>query len=176
VLLQPPLEQRALLLNKPKVWEMLPETPQPQLEDINNIEGHEIINGMVQGKVPLELYKQLRESSIKNPDGNSMLLGRYTNDESSYIQRAGTEHMYFDMEKSWNSVEEIYDVNDIEMFDLFNRPALDDAISGKKNFIFSHDPRTSYKSFLYDEWEYIKEQLNLTDDNLLFDGGLWYVK
>ena len=30
--------------------------------------------------------------------------------------------------------------------------------------------------FLRDEWEFLESTLNLTDSNLFFEGGFWYVK
>ena len=62
------------------------------------------------------------------------------------------------------------------MFDYFNIPALDDAIAAGKTFRFSHNPIIYPNTFLYLEWDYLKETLHLDDSNLVNIGGYWYVK
>ena len=62
------------------------------------------------------------------------------------------------------------------MFEYFNIPALDEAITHGKLIRFSHNPLDYNGSFLADEWEYIKDALDLMDTNLVFDGGFWYVE
>ena len=96
-------------------------------------------------------------------------------DATSYIKRAG-ETLYFDMGNDWNKVQSKYNLSDAEMFEYFNKPVLNSAIADGKSIRFSHDPRSFRGGFLRDEWEYIKSKLHLTDSNLFFEGGFWYVK
>ncbi len=141
----------------------------------DSIDGIEIIDGKVGGKIPADEFKAFRKLSIKNPDADTMTLGKHTAGQDSYTKMAGGS-TYFDMGDKWNIIKKKYGLNNNEMFYYFNRPALDDAISGNKIIRFSHNPIDYSGSFLADEWEYIKDKLNLTDANLEFEGGFWYVR
>ena len=69
-----------------------------------------------------------------------------------------------------------YDLSDKEMFDYLNRPALDDSITCKKIIRFSHNPLDYESGAIVSEWEYIKAKLGLTNANLVYKGGFWYVQ
>ena len=83
------------------------------------IEGLYICDGKVDGKIPLDKYKESRKKSIHNPESNEMTFGRYDvvrdpvtgkpildNDgnairlPSNYIEKAGNT-TYFDLGKEW---------------------------------------------------------------------------
>ena len=140
------------------------------------IDGIIITDGKVGGKIPTDEFKTIRQSSIKNPDTDSMTLGKFRDDATSYTQRAGTNSSYFDLGSEWGTIKEKYGLNNNEMFDYFNKPALNDAISKGKTIRFSHNPLDYGGSFLADEWEYLKGTLSLTDANLVYNGGFWYVR
>ena len=66
----------------------------------------------------------------------------------------------------------------IQMFKLYNRPAIDDAITSGKQLRFSHDPRKYHDCALEWEWNYIKNKLNIDDADKalrLKKDGFWYV-
>lgn len=63
-------------------------------------------------------------------------------------------------------------MSDTDLFDLFNKPALDDAVSAGKTIRFSHDPRNFTGTSLYNEWEYLKNKYGYID--LLPVGDFWY--
>ena len=134
-----------------------------------------IIDGKVGGKIPLKEYQELRLSSVMKPDSDTLTLGKYANDTSSYTVRAGDTE-YFDMGSGWNRVMVEYDLNYDEMFDYFNKPVLDEAIASGQTIRFSHDPRVYETGSLFDEWNYIKSTTGITDANLMLDGGFWVVK
>jgi hypothetical protein len=140
------------------------------------IDGFEVVDGKVGGKIPADEFSTIRQSSIKNPDADSLTLGRYTDGPDSYIARAGTDSSYFDIGDDWVSIQEKYELSDAEMFEYFNKPALADALANGKAIRFSHDPRSVDKGFLVDEWAYIKQSLELTDDDLIKKGDFWYVQ
>jgi hypothetical protein len=143
----------------------------------NMIYGIPIIDGKVGGKIPLDEYKVLIESSVINPDADSMTLGQYGDGgANSYIARAGKDSTYFDMGNKWNAVKQKYNLSNKEMFDYFNKPALDDAINIGKALRFSHNPVDFPDTFLFEEWKYIKKVLGVADNNLIQDGGFWYVR
>lgn len=149
-------------------------------EEIKNvgdvIDGIKITEGKVGGKIPIDEYKAIRQSSIKNPNADAITLGKYTNGPDSYTARAGSDSSLFDMGDQWGVTKARYGLSDKEMFDYFNKPALDDAISSGKSIRFSHNPLDYDTGSLPAEWDYIKSKLGLTDINLSCEGGFWYVK
>jgi len=137
----------------------------------------EVYGGKVAGKIPTADYVSIRKASVLNPDSGALTLGSYDGGgATSYITKANGSS-YFDVGKNWNGIKQAYKLNETDMFNLFNKPALDDAIKANKTIRFSHDPREveSWRS-LHKEWEYIKQKLNLTDSDLISQGGYWYVK
>ena len=146
------------------------------------------IDGKVGGKVPVKDYQAIRTASVKNPDADSITLGKYTPTvfdgvadwtkpgPDSYIARAGDSSSYFDLGGEWAVIKEKYGMNDQEMFEYFNKPVLEDAIAGGKTIYFSHNPLEYPDTFLDWEWEYIKKRLLLTDENLKKNEGIWYVR
>ena len=83
---------------------------------------------------------------------------------------------YDDLGNDWNRIKQKYDLTDSEMFEYFNKPVLDEAISNGKSIRFSHNPINYRTGALVEEWEYIKTILGKSDSNLYFEGGFWYVK
>lgn len=63
---------------------------------------------------------------------------------------------------------------DSDMFELFNKPALDYAVENGKTIRFSQDPTLSiYEgSALADEWNYLKSKYGYSD--LIKEGEFWY--
>ena len=91
----------------------------------------------------------------------------------SYIKKADGSS-YFDVGDLWNKIKEKYNLNDKQMFDALNKPALDDAAAQGKTIRFSHDPTLDkYKnSALRWEWDYLQEQHGYK--GLKPKGGYWY--
>ncbi|MBF2631633.1 hypothetical protein IBB72_13790, partial [Listeria seeligeri] len=155
---------------------------------LNKIDNIDVIDGRVGGKIPVDDFQKMRQSSLHNTNADSMTLGKYTPTiengvpnwskagPDSYIGKAGKDSMYFDLGDDWASIQKQYNLSDTEMFEYLNKPALDDAISSGKEIKFSHNPLDYDNGFIVDEWEYIKETLNVTDDNLVKNGDFWYVK
>ena len=133
-----------------------------------------------------EVYTEIRKMSIKNPESDTMTLGKYeptirpdgkldwdTPGPGSYIKKAYGSS-YFDVGDLWNKIKEKYNLNDKQMFDALNKPALDDAVAQGKTIRFSHDPTLDkYKnSALRWEWDYLQEQHGYK--GLKPKGGYWY--
>ena len=162
------------------------------------IEGLYICDGKVDGKIPLDKYKESRKKSIHNPESNEMTFGRYDvvrdpvtgkpildNDgnairlPSNYIEKAGNT-TYFDLGKEWEIQTNEYwlDHRGKQLFNYYNRPAIDDAINSGKQLRFSHDHRKYHNCALEWEWNYIKNKLNISDVDKalrLKKDGFWYV-
>ena len=133
-----------------------------------------------------EVYTEIRKMSIKNPESDTMTLGKYeptirpdgkvdygTPGPGSYIKKAG-KTTYFDLGEYWNKIKEKFHLDDKQMFDAFNKPALDDAVAQGKTIRFSHDPELPQyqESAIRWEWDYLKEQHGYK--RLTLKGGYWY--
>ena len=133
-----------------------------------------------------EVYTEIRKMSIKNPESDTMTLGKYeptirpdgkldwnTPGPGSYIKKADGSS-YFDVGNLWNKIKEEFNLDDNQMFEAFNKPALDDAVAQGKTIRFSHDPRLelSSETALAKEWKYLQEQYGYK--RLKLKGGYWY--
>lgn len=138
------------------------------VDGLEVIDGVEIIDGKVMGKVPIDDFRSIRKNSIHNPDANTVMLGKYegtvlpngtTNwsvpGPNSYNVKADNDYVYFDLGSEWDKIKVHYDLSNQEMFDLFNKPFLDDAIQHGKSFTFSHNPQGDL-GFLGQEIEYLE--------------------
>ena len=139
-------------------------------------------------KMSDEVYTEIRKMSIKNPESDTMTLGKYeptirpdgkedygTPGAGSYNVLAEADgSSYFDMGNLWNETQEKFNLNNRQMFDALNKPALDDAVAQGKTIRFSHDPTLDkYKnSALRWEWDYLQEQHGYKDLDLI--GDYWY--
>ena len=138
--------------------------------------------------MPLEEYEMYRTKSVINPDSDTMTLGKYeptirpdgsqdwsTPGPNSYISKAG-DTTYFSLGDDWDKLTEAYhlDSRGEQMFEAFNKPALDDAVAQGKTIRFSHNPElTQYeKSAIRWEWDYLKEHHGY--NGLKPKGGYWY--
>ncbi len=136
------------------------------------INGLNIIDGKVDGKIPLAEYKKYRVDSVHNIDSDTMTLGKYeptiradgTKDFSipgpgAYTVKAG-DTTYFSLGTEWDKITDTYglDVAGQNMFDYFNKPALDDAINAGKEIRFSHNPEAYGECALKWEWDYLQEK------------------
>lgn len=144
------------------------------------MDGINIINGKVGGKIVIDDFIKIRTQSIYNPNAKSMTLGKYTKimengvekaGPDSYIIKAGNNSAYFDLGSEWITIQKRYNLTDGEMFEYFNIPALDDAVWSGKTIRFSHDPNIyPAKSYLAQEWDYLKRIPNIT---LRKEGDVW---
>ena len=138
--------------------------------------------------MPLEEYEMYRTKSVINPESDTMTLGKYeptirpdgtpdwsTPGPNSYISKAG-DTTYFSLGDDWNKLTEAYhlDSRGEQMFEAFNKPALDDAVAQGKTIRFSHDPELpQYEdSAIRWEWDYLREQHGYK--RLKPKGGYWY--
>ncbi len=139
----------------------------------NVVDGLKIIDGKVLGKIPLEDFKAIRTKSIQNPNSDIMTLGKYTSGSDSYTKMAG-DTTYFNLGDEWAEIQKTYDLSDDDMFDIFNVPALDDAVSSGKKIRFSHDPENPKNATgaFKKEWEYLKNKHGYSE--AIKEGDFWY--
>ncbi|MEN6411611.1 MAG: hypothetical protein ABFC84_02470, partial [Veillonellales bacterium] len=155
------------------------------------VDGINVVEGKVGGKIPIEEFTKIRSQSIHNAnaEASSMTLGKYTPTvengvenwakpgPDSYIAKAGDKSTYFDLGSEWENIQSRYNLTGEEMFNYFNKPALDDAVRNGKTIQFSHKPDLEiYKgSYLAEEWNYLKNEYGYS---ILIEGegGIWYAK
>lgn len=94
---------------KSKVNDGSDRDPKGNAYTIDQIDGIKIINGKVDGKVPIEDYKKIRVASVHNVDSETLMLGKYTPTiengiqnwdkagPDSYIAKAGKDSTYLDL-------------------------------------------------------------------------------
>ena len=118
------------------------------------IDGLNIIDGKVDGKIPLAKYEKYRVDSVHNINSDIMTLGKYestiradgtrdysVSDLGAYIVKAG-DTTYFSLGTKWDKITDRYNLDVVgqNMFDYFNKPVLDDAVNAGKEIRFSHNP------------------------------------
>lgn len=81
--------------------------------------------------------------------------------------------MYFDLGSDWNLIEDKYNLDNKDMFNMFNKIALDYAEKKGTTFRFTHDPRNEQgNTALADEWKYLQDKYGYTE--LDERDGYWY--
>ncbi len=152
---------------------------------IDTIDGFKVIDGKINinGKtISVEDYQKIRSFSIKNADSDTMTLGKFevklvdgqkVAGPNSYTTKAG-DTTYFDLGNDWGKIEKKYNLDDSEMFELFNKPALDDAVASGKAIRFSHNPNKYGDCALKEEWEYLKKKYGYI--KLKKIGDYWYAE
>ena len=83
---------------------------------------------------------------------------------------------YFSLGTEWDKITDTYCLDEAgqNMFDYFNKPAIDDAISTGKEIRFSHNPEEYGECALKWEWDYLQEKHGYFA--LEKKGGFWYAK
>ena len=158
------------------------------IEGVSNadsiIDGLEVVDGKVKGKIPVDEFKNIRAESIQNINSDTITLGKYkptvkpdgTLDwtipgKDSYTVMAG-DTTYFSLGNDWDVIKNKYNITDDDMFDLFNVPALDDAVKSGKEIRYSHHPEQYGDCALLKEWEYLKGEYGFK--RLIKEGEFWY--
>ena len=123
-------------------------------------------------------YEKIYEISIHNPNSDSMILGKYfdgTIESGSYVARAEvSDNTYFSLGTQWDDISGAYGLTDKDMFNLFNKRALDDAVAQGKIIRFSQNPMEWSGTALGDEWNYLQSKHGYT--RLKQIGDYWYAK
>lgn len=148
------------------------------------IDGLKVVDGKVNGKIPVDDFKKIRAESMQNVNSDTITLGKYkptvnpdgTLDwtipgNDSYTVMA-SDTTYFSLGNDWDVIKNKYSITDDDMFDLFNVPALDDAVKSGKEIRYSHHPEQYGDCALLKEWEYLKSEYGFK--RLIKEGEFWY--
>lgn len=99
--------------------------------------------------------------STKQSHNNKVMLGKYDNGgPSSYINRAGSDHVYFDMGDKWDEAYSLVNESNEEIWKI-NKRFIDNQKTQGKEFWFSHDPYSP-----------LNEQFFAKEVNYLIDLGV----
>lgn len=122
----------------------------------------------------MDEYQKYRQISVHNGTADTMTLGKFDNGgPTSYTKKAG-DSTYFDLGDEWDKITKKYglDIQGKQMFEYFNKPALDDAVKAGKKIRFSHNPEIYGDCTLSWEWNYLKSSYGYTD--IIKKGDFWY--
>ena len=153
--------------------------------------GLKIINGKVDGKIPLDEYQDIFRKSVHNENSDTMTLGKFRptinpdgsenwkiagNDSYNVIAHSNGD-MYFDMKDGlYDATLDNYNLSYQNMFDDFNVPALDMAANAGKTIRFTHNPELKEYAgtFTDKEWKYLQKKWGYL--YLREEGGFWYAE
>jgi len=111
-------------------------------------------------------------SATKNKKAEKVMLGKYDEgNPTSYKERAGNDHVYFDLgEKGWDDASALIHNNIEEMWRI-NKQFLDNQKALSREFYFSHDPDLA-TGFYKKEINYIKIDLK-AKEIIKIEDNLW---
>jgi hypothetical protein len=118
-----------------------------------------LVNGVAKMSVPD--WDSIYASSIHNGTAPESMLGKYVGggDESYVIQAENGGYRYFSLGTNWERIEAQYGLDDVQMFELFNKPFLDEAIRQRQTVRFTHDPE-AWGGALKQELDYLTNARN----------------
>jgi len=131
--------------------------------------------------IPVDDYLAIRKQSIKYPESDTMTLGKYFKDAdgnaapNAYTSMAeNAKDTYFDLGTKWEDIRREYNLSEEDMFELFNKSALDDSVNNGKTIRFSQDPTLpAYKKdAIRKEWDYLQSEYDYID--VVKKGDFWY--
>jgi hypothetical protein len=106
-------------------------------------------------------WEEIRELGFHNLGADESLLGKFEGPDvpTSYTNVAKEGgYRYFDLGERWGDIERKYGLDDDQMFDLFNKPFLADAVESRQVIHFSHNPYDYPQSALFSELEYLEDK------------------
>lgn len=109
------------------------------------------------GKFSLQQIDDYVTLATQNKSASKVMLGKYLDGgPNSYIQRAGSDHTYFDMGATkWKEAEALVGKNVDEMWKI-NKEFIDKQKSLNKEFYFSQEPwKAQSHEYLSKEAEYL---------------------
>jgi hypothetical protein len=117
--------------------------------------GKELLQGA--GKFTLSQIDDYVALATKQGNKSKVMLGKYLDGgPNSYIQRAGTDHTYFDLGTTkWKEAEALVNKNADEMWKI-NKKFIDEQKALNKEFYFSQEPwKAQSHEYLSKEAEYL---------------------
>lgn len=139
--------------------------------------GEQLINKVLNSLIKSVGKAILVKDIIKDKDSKYMTLGKYDDGGlSSYVTRAkSTGDMYFDLGSDWDKIEDKYNLDNDDMFEIFNKSAIDYAVERGKIIRFTHNPEFEQgDTALANEWRYLREKYGYVNLDFNNEEGYWY--
>ena len=123
------------------------------------------------------LANKIIELSFHNKNSLYMTMGPYRNPNvKPYVDIAkSNKDMYFSLGKLWGPIQKTLKYTQNDMFNTFNKPAIDYAVKQGKILRFTMDVRSLKGTSSYLEWDYLKTAYEYTKLEQMED-GFWYAK
>lgn len=140
-------------------------------EQLDVVDGR-VVRPETGASLPLEEYAAMQRRSIHNPDADTLTLGRYFENPTSYEQQAAARgDTFFDLGDDFRAALDRGLNSKDDIFEFFNKPALDAAILDGKQIRFTHNPLEpdNVERFVGQEWKYLESK----GFDLVEDGGVW---
>ncbi|GAB3128549.1 hypothetical protein GCM10027056_30080 [Glaciibacter psychrotolerans] len=116
------------------------------------------INGV--DKMTVDELADIYNDTLHNMDADQATLGSYVpKDPASYEQiagKAGDAHFSLDPSK-WAETQKKYDLTNNEMYELLNKPFLNEIIEKELPVRFTHDLEANARTFLGRELKYLTD-------------------
>jgi hypothetical protein len=143
-------------------------------ERLDSVEGVDVKDGqvLIDGKpmISVSEWSDRFEASTHNMDADRAGLGAYRHDDPTSYEKLAEESgdFYFSMPSSkttdmWDETKERFGLTDSQMFDLFNRPFLDEVIHKRLPVRFNENPNTATGTSFIKEWAYLQEKGYILD-------------
>ncbi|MBQ3360082.1 MAG: hypothetical protein IJG47_14450 [Microbacterium sp.] len=134
-------------------------------------DGQVLING--KPKMSVAEWTDGYKVSIHNMDAGRATLGKWIEDSPDSYEKIAeaSGDAYFNMPSSpkdlWAETQKKYGLSNDEMFELYNKPFLEEIVEKGLPIRFTRDPRSDPDSYLAQEWIYLdKKGYVLADDAL----------
>ncbi|NYJ21052.1 hypothetical protein HNR05_002843 [Leifsonia psychrotolerans] len=115
------------------------------------------INGV--DKMTVDELADIYNDTLHNMDADQATLGKFVpKGPASYEQiagKAGDAHFSLDPSK-WAETQKKFDLTNNEMYELLNKPFLNEIIEKKLPVRFTHDPNAQKGTSLYKELQYLR--------------------
>lgn len=136
------------------------------------VEGDRVhVNGA--DKLSLEELSALYKESIHHMDADRATLGRFVKDSATSYEKVAQENgsAHFNLQGTqWGDAKDAFDLTDAQLYELLNKPFLDDVISKGLPVEFTHNPRLPENKSaiaLNKELDYLEENGYMFDPNTL---------
>ncbi|WP_434318756.1 hypothetical protein [Leifsonia sp. P73] len=132
-----------------------------------------LINGIE--KMTIAEWDAVRSASMHNTSSPEVTLGKWegSGSKNSYTNQAiKSGNQYFDLGENWPTIRAQNGLSEEDMFNLFNRPFLDDIIRDGKAVNFTHDPVGDLGA-LGDELNYLKKNGYVFDPEAMIARKKW---
>ncbi|QIM16932.1 hypothetical protein G7067_11825 [Leucobacter insecticola] len=126
-------------------------------ERVSIVGGDVLVDGV--RKLSTQELAELYGQSVHNMDAGQATLGRFIKDSPASYEKVAAEagDAHFNLGGAgWEAAQAKYGLNDGQMFELLNRPFLEEIIGNRRPVNFTQDPTLRPGSALNKELKYLE--------------------